>query len=134
MNYIQETVKKLNACISDAKAEIAILEKCVALLTELVEEPESPPDNSHEDKPSAPVKHSRSGLVGVYPVGKGSTKWYASVTEKGKTKRLPRTYDTAKGASEARSEYLAKRDEEPTASGEQPNLNRTFGLSHERPV
>jgi len=134
MSYIQETVEELKLRIGKAKGEIAVLEKCVALLTELAEEPgqqETPPDNSHEDEPIAAVKKTRSGTLGVYQVGAGSKKWYAAVTEKGKTKRLPRTYDTVEEAATARWEYLAKRDNKECPK---QSVTRTFGPSNDATV
>lgn len=138
MNYIQETVEELKARIDKAKGEIAIFEKCVALLVELVEEPkpETPPDNSHEDDSPEPDHQAEtiSNFVGVYPVGKTSKKWYASVTERGKTKRLCGTYDTPEEASAARSEYLANRDGEPAGSGSGQGPKHILSPSNEAAV
>ncbi len=135
MNYIQETVKELKDRIAKAKGEIGILEKCVGLLEELVDEPAEryiPSEIVYPAaEPSNTAKRTSSGLTGVYPVGKNSKKWYASVTEKGKTKRLCGTYDTAEEAATARGEYLAKRDNEPGAA---PIGKRTFGPSNDQPV
>ena len=134
MSYIRESVGELKARISKAKGEIAILEKCVSMLEELAEEPEqpeAPPGNSHEDEPSEPIKPRKSGFVGVYPVMGGSKKWYATVTERGKTKRLCGTHDKPEEANTARTAYLAKRDGEPERTSCE---KRTFGPSDERHV
>lgn len=125
-----EALAVLRAKLAKAKKDVERFTVAVEGLAVLVEEPETPPDNSHEGEPSGPIKHSASGFVGVYPVGANSKKWYASVTEKGKTKRLPCTYDTPEQASKARSEYLQTRDDDP----ERPEGKRTFGPSDERPV
>ncbi len=127
MTLIEDAIKGLNLALNDAKMEVVILDKALALLSGMHKER----NNSHEGEASGPIKHSKSGFVGVYPVGRASKKFYACVTENKVTKRLPRTYDTAEQANTARSEYLAKRDGEPKRSTAN---KRTFGPSNEAKV
>lgn len=136
-NYVEHC----SADLLEAKVEVAVLEKCIILLTELVEEPPKLPakparDTSEPVKKKRKTKHkTQTGLVGIYRQGgRESSKFYASVTEDKKTKRLPGNFDSAEVAANYRAEYLAKRDqkqEEPEAT---TAAKRTFGPSNERPV
>lgn len=118
MSKIEDAIGQLEEELSEAKKDVAAIARCLSILRPMSKEQQSetPPGNSHEDEPPEPVHQVKSNFVGVYPMGQKSKKWYASVTERGRTKRLCGTYDTPEEANAARSDYLAKRDDETAGS------------------